>query len=113
MIFRPKYITFDCYGTLTNFRMHEVASSICRRPAAAAAHAAVHQGLRRLPAGRGDGRLEALRPGLKSRCARVCKRHGVAYRDEDGRKFYDAVPTWGPHADVPEALRAWATRSRW
>ena len=28
MIFRPKYITFDCYGTLTNFRMHEVATEI-------------------------------------------------------------------------------------
>ena len=25
MTFRPKYITFDCYGTLTNFRMAEVA----------------------------------------------------------------------------------------
>ena len=28
MIFRPKYITFDCYGTLTYFRMHEVAHGI-------------------------------------------------------------------------------------
>ena len=25
MIFRPKYITFDCYGTLTYFPMHQVA----------------------------------------------------------------------------------------
>jgi 2-haloacid dehalogenase len=25
MTFRPKYITFDCYGTLTYFRMHEMA----------------------------------------------------------------------------------------
>jgi 2-haloacid dehalogenase len=28
MTFRPKYITFDCYGTLTYFRMHEVACDI-------------------------------------------------------------------------------------
>jgi len=28
MIFRPKYITFDCYGTLTYFPMHQVAYDI-------------------------------------------------------------------------------------
>src|SRR5438067_11777890 len=28
MTFRPKYITFDCYGTLTNFRMGDVAREI-------------------------------------------------------------------------------------
>jgi len=26
--FRPKYITFDCYGTLTNFQMAEAAQKI-------------------------------------------------------------------------------------
>ncbi len=26
--FRPKYITFDCYGTLTNFQMAEAAREI-------------------------------------------------------------------------------------
>jgi 2-haloacid dehalogenase len=41
---------------------------------------------------------------LKSALRRTCKRHGIAYSDEDGQKCYDAVPTWGPHPDVPEAL---------
>lgn len=26
--FRPKYITFDCYGTLTNFQMAEAAQTL-------------------------------------------------------------------------------------
>ena len=26
--FRPKYITFDCYGTLTNFRMADAAQDL-------------------------------------------------------------------------------------
>ena len=26
--FRPKYITFDCYGTLTNFQMAEAARDL-------------------------------------------------------------------------------------
>jgi 2-haloacid dehalogenase len=41
---------------------------------------------------------------LKSAVSRACKRNGLAYRDDDGQKFYDAVPTWGPHTDVPHAL---------
>jgi 2-haloacid dehalogenase len=35
---------------------------------------------------------------------RTCKRWGVDYRDNEGLKFYRAVPTWAPHADVPSAL---------
>ena len=26
--FRPKYVTFDCYGTLINFQMAEAASDL-------------------------------------------------------------------------------------
>ena len=26
--FRPKYVTFDCYGTLTNFEMAEAARDL-------------------------------------------------------------------------------------
>ena len=26
------------------------------------------------------------------------------FSEKDGRRFYDAVPTWGPHTDVPHAL---------
>ncbi len=26
--FRPKYVTFDCYGTLTHFQMAEAARDI-------------------------------------------------------------------------------------
>ena len=35
--FRPKYITFDCYGTLTRFRMSDMAREMFadRIPAAA------------------------------------------------------------------------------
>ena len=35
---------------------------------------------------------------------RSCKRWGIAYVEAEGRRFYDAVPSWGPHADVPEPL---------
>jgi 2-haloacid dehalogenase len=37
MTFRPKYITFDCYGTLTNFRMQDVAREMYAGPRAGGA----------------------------------------------------------------------------
>ena len=35
---------------------------------------------------------------------RTCRKNSVAFRPEDARAIYDAVPTWGPHADVPAGL---------
>ena len=41
---------------------------------------------------------------LHSSLERACKRHKVTFRDEHAKRIYDAVPSWGPHADVPHAL---------
>jgi 2-haloacid dehalogenase len=41
---------------------------------------------------------------LHSALKRACKRHNLDFRDEHAKRVYDAVPTWGPHADVPHAL---------
>jgi len=104
MTFRPKYITFDCYGTLTYFRMHEVAYDIY---SGQLPQERLHQFVKDFGAYRLDEVMGDWKPYdqvLKSAISRACKRHGVKYRDEDGQKFYDAVPTWGPHADVPHAL---------
>ncbi|MCY1359242.1 haloacid dehalogenase, type II [compost metagenome] len=40
---------------------------------------------------------------LRSAISRTCKRWGIECRDE-GQHYYDAVPTWGPHPDVPAGL---------
>lgn len=104
MTFRPKYITFDCYGTLTYFRMHETAQDMY---AGQMPPEKLHQFIRDFSAYRLDEVMGDWKPYvdvLKSALQRACKRHGVTYRDEDGQKYYDAVPTWGPHADVPHAL---------
>jgi 2-haloacid dehalogenase len=105
MTFRPKYITFDCYGTLTYFRMHEMAYDMY---AGKLEPAQLDQFVRDFSVYRLDEVMGDWKPYdqvLKSALQRTCKRHGLTYRDEDGQKYYDAVPTWGPHADVPHALR--------
>src|SRR5512145_3156064 len=100
MTFRPKYITFDCYGTLTNFRMREIAQDMY---APQMPPEKLRQFIADFSAYRLDEVMGDWKPYvdvLKSALQRACKRHGVAYRDEDGQKYYDAVPTWGPHPDV-------------
>ena len=45
MSIRPKYITFDCYGTLTRFRMGDMTREIFADRVPAEQHGAVHRRL--------------------------------------------------------------------
>lgn len=102
--FRPKFITFDCYGTLTRFRMSEMAREMFAD---------------RIPADRMDAfirdfstyRLDEIlgpwkpyRDVLVNAVMRTAKRWGITATETEGEAYYLAVPTWGPHADVPAGL---------
>jgi 2-haloacid dehalogenase len=102
--FRPKYITFDCYGTLTRFRMGDMAREIFADRVNAEQ---MDQFVRDFAAFRFDEVLGAWKPYqevVKNAVRRTLKRWKLAYDDAEAQRFYDAVPTWGPHADVPEGL---------
>jgi len=104
MTFRPKFISFDCYGTLTRFRMGEMTREIFadRIPAER-----MDQFVADFSAYRFDEVLGNWKPYvdvLKNAVRRVCKQWGVQYFDHEAQLYYDAVPTWGPHADVPAGL---------
>lgn len=103
-LFKPKYITFDCYGTLTRFRMGEMTREIFAD---------------RIPAGKMDdfirdfsgyrldevlGPWKPYRDVLVNAIQRTARRWGIKATDEEGEAYYHAVPTWGPHADVPAGL---------
>ncbi len=101
---RPKYISFDCYGTLTNFRMAEVA----RATFADRLHAAqMDVFIADFSGYRMDEVLGAWKPYadvLDSAIRRTCARHAIAITDAEAGQYYAAVPSWGPHADVPAPL---------
>jgi 2-haloacid dehalogenase len=104
MAFRPKFISFDCYGTLTRFRMGEMTREIFadRIPADR-----MEQFIADFSAYRFDEVLGSWKPYvdvLKNAVRRTCRKWGVQYFDHEAQQYYDAVPTWGPHADVPEGL---------
>lgn len=102
--FRPKYITFDCYGTLTRFRMGDMGRELF---ADRISPADMEQFVADFSAYRFDEVLGAWKPYaevIRNSVIRSCKRWKIEYRDADSQAIYAAVPTWGPHADVPEPL---------
>jgi 2-haloacid dehalogenase len=103
--FKPKYITFDCYGTLTRFRMRDMAREMF---ADRVSEEHMEQFIKDFAAYRFDEVLGAWKPYsevLMNAVERSCKKWKIEFRPEDGRAVYEAVPTWGPHADVAEPLK--------
>ncbi|MGA7781645.1 MAG: haloacid dehalogenase type II [Paraburkholderia sp.] len=103
-LFKPKYITFDCYGTLTRFRMSDLAREIFADRVAAEN---MEQFTKDFASYRMDEVLGAWKPYqdvVKNAVRRTLKRWNIEYIDAEAQRFYDAVPTWGPHADVPAGL---------
>ena len=101
--FRPKFITFDCYGTLTNFRQAEVASAVYGARLGGRMAMFIHD----FAGYRVDEIQGAWKPYaevLANAVERTCRRHGIAYDPAEGRMFYDAIPGWGPHPDVAAGL---------
>lgn len=102
--FIPKYITFDCYGTLTHFRMAEMAHELF---ADRVSGEGMEQFVKDFAAYRLDEVLGAWKPYsevLWNAVARSCKRWNIEFRPQDATQIYETVPTWGPHPDVPEPL---------
>jgi 2-haloacid dehalogenase len=102
--FKPKYISFDCYGTLTHFRMADMARQLFPdriRPEQ------MERFCRDFTAYRLDEVLGAWKPYaevLANAVRRTCKLWTIEYRPADAQQIYAAVPTWGPHPDVPAGL---------
>ena len=106
----PKYITFDCYGTLTAFGMSAVTRELV---ADRVEEERMEDFLDDFEAFRGDEVLGAYKPYhqvINDALARTARLWGIEHRDSDGQAIYESVPSWGPHPDVPEPLAALAER---
>jgi 2-haloacid dehalogenase len=102
---RPKYITFDCYGTLIDFQMGPTARTLY---ADRIQGAAMDQFVKDFAGYRLDevlGEWKPFRHVVENSLRRTCARNNVDYRESDGEAMYAAVPTWEPHPDVVEPLK--------
>lgn len=110
MVFRPKFISFDCYGTMINFIMGPTAREIF---ADRVDPSAMEGFLASFRAYRLDEVLGDFKPFydvVANSIERACRKHGVRFETEDAQALYDAVPTWQPHPDVPGPLAGVAER---
>jgi 2-haloacid dehalogenase len=108
--FEPKYITFDCYGTLTAFGMSALTRELVadRVPAER-----IECFLDDFEAYRIDEVMGDWKPYewiIADSLVRASQRWSIEYRDTDAKAIYEAVPSWGPHPDVPKPLTALAQR---
>lgn len=104
MTFRPKFITFDCHGTMILFDMAGAARD---HYSAMLSPTQMDKFIADFSAYRLDEVLGAWKPYAEivyNALERTCKRNGVAFDPAVAEDIYNRVPTWGPHADVPAGL---------
>lgn len=104
IIFRPKYISFDCYGTLIYFQMAPMARKLFA-DRVSAEH--MDQFCKDFSGFRMDEVLGDWKPYYEviyNSVLRTANRWKVPFRESDVAEIYAAVPTWGPHPDTTEGL---------
>ena len=91
--FRPKYITFDCYGTLTNFQMSSMARKLFPGRVAPDQMEEFVDDFRGY---RLDEVLGAWKPYcevVRNALERSCRLWAVPFREADAEAIYAAIPS--------------------
>jgi 2-haloacid dehalogenase len=102
--FRPTYITFDCYGTLINFQMSHLTRTLFADRLAPARLQAFTTDFSAYRFDEVLGEWQPYADVIKQALRRCCQRWGLPPHDAEAQRLYEAIPTWGPHPDVPAAL---------
>jgi len=103
-MFQPKYITFDCYGTLTRFQMSDMTRVMFADRISADKMDAF---IRDFSSYRLDEVLGAWKPYrdvIVNALMRTARLWGIKASEAEGETYYSAIPTWGPHPDVAAPL---------
>jgi 2-haloacid dehalogenase len=102
---RPKFITFDCYGTLIYFEMAPAARRVYGERLSAETMDAFVPAFSAYRLDEVLGPWKPYRDVVEAALRRTCAKLGVTYEEGDAEKIYAEVPTWNPHPDVVEPLK--------
>ncbi|WP_128377223.1 haloacid dehalogenase type II [Streptomyces cavernae] len=105
-------VTFDAYATLINFELGPTTLKVLE-DRLDLDNLDVDEFLDDFRVMRFQAVLEAYRPYHEVLCSSLrnaMRLHGLEYRETDGEALVDAVPTFGPWPEVPEALRKLKTK---
>ena len=105
---RPKYISFDCYGTLIHFDITPTTRGLIGDRLT---EPEIEVFLRQFSKYRYDqvcGEFYSYEQVLHDAYARTCARWNLEVNEDAGAQLAAAVLTWGPHPDVIEPLKKMA-----
>ena len=108
--YRPKYVSFDCYGTLINYAIAPVTKRIVGDQIGDADWPAFLRSFSKYRYDQILGSYYPYRDVLQDAYDRVCRKWGIESDPTAGKQFGEAVLSWGPHDDVPVPLAAMAQR---
>jgi 2-haloacid dehalogenase len=103
--FRPKYISFDCYGTLIDYQITPVTRALVSDRLTPDQFDQFVIDFRAIRYDQVCGTFYAYRQVLHDAYARTCKKWGLEVNEDAGERLSEAVLTWGPHPDVPGPLK--------
>lgn len=101
----PEYITFDCYGTLVDFRLTEVTLEVLGERLEGVDTDRFAADYERI---RFEEVLEPYKPYrdvIKTSLRKALALHDLQYTELDGERIVAAIPEFGPFPEVPEVLR--------
>jgi 2-haloacid dehalogenase len=108
--FEPKYITFDMHGTLIRWHIASMTRDLLADVVPADQ---MDDFVESFKWQRHDEILGPWKPFpdvIHDSLRKTLERFNLPYRRDDSQAMVDAVPTWGPYPEVPQALRTLATR---
>jgi 2-haloacid dehalogenase len=103
--FRPKYVSFDCYGTLISWPMTPISKELVGDQVPAEQWDQFVAEFRGYRYDQVLGEYYPYEQVLQDSFDRVCRRWGIEPVPGAGKRFADGVRSWGPHPDVPAPLK--------
>ncbi|WP_380179020.1 haloacid dehalogenase type II [Kalamiella sp. sgz302252] len=103
-LFKPKFITFDCYGTLINFDMSGAAAKLFADRVSPKKMKAFTDDFASYRMDEVLGAFKLYPEVVGNALYRTCNKWSVECTDEDCAAIMTACATWGPHPDVPAGL---------
>jgi 2-haloacid dehalogenase len=103
--FRPKYVSFDCYGTLINFNIDPTTRRLLDGRISEEQWPAFKAMFRGYRYDEVCGDYKPYEQIFQNSFDRVCKQWGLAPTEGAGAHFTEAVRGWVAHEDVPGPLK--------
>lgn len=108
--FDPKFVTFDCYGTLIWFQIGDSTKRILGARLSPELAPSFIESFRGYRIDEVLGAWQPYHDVIANAYRRTCQKHSFGYSDADADAIYESIGTWGPHADVPDGLARLAAR---